>query len=321
MPVLHLVARCQPPHAPLLRGEGAFWLWDQLRALVPAPLAVVQMPNHIHILVEHPAPGELRLALARLLGQWARLFGPDGFAWQEVPKPELVVGGQKLRRSVRYIVLNPCRAGLTRDPLDWVFTTHRDVVGATADPWVSADFLSRACGFVRPRSAEWWHRWVSGDPSVEIAGTEPPIPAEPGEVATEPLVELARAAASAVRGTLGDLRRPGLARTLFLELARRHGWRQVEPLAEACGLTPRSIRRVRATSPGERALAAGELCLGDARLRSRRGLVLPDEWALSRPRRRRHRPRDRPRTPARAASTSLSRLARWLSARGKRDPK
>ena len=78
---------------------------------------------------------------------------------------------------MRYTVLNPSRAGIVDDPLSWPWSTHRDVVGAIADPWVTAERLGAALGS-RMASAQDIHAYVSGDPSVAIAGT--PFPFDDG---------------------------------------------------------------------------------------------------------------------------------------------
>jgi hypothetical protein len=64
------------------------------------------MPNHIHVLA---------------------------------PCASTAAAKRKLARQVRYIVLNPCRDRIVGDPLSWMWSTQRDVMGATVQPWVTRD--------------------------------------------------------------------------------------------------------------------------------------------------------------------------------------
>jgi len=293
-----------------------FWLWDRLHEVAPPPLAAVCMPNHLHVLVRVDDPDGLRDDLARTLGHWRRRFGPEGFAWQPVPPPELVTGNTKILRSIRYVVLNPNRAGLCDDPLEWVMSTHRDAMGAVADPWLDAAGLRELgvdCSDEEAR--ERLHTWVSGDPTVRAEGTPPPTREEATTLARHPLTQVARAAASAMRGLPGDVRLRGATRSLFVALAARHGWGETTALAEACAASPRTIRRLREAPSPEAAIRAAELCLGDPRCRAAGGLVLDDEWELSRPEgRRRGPPGAAP--PEDGPLTLVGRLRRWVSPRG-----
>jgi hypothetical protein len=173
--------------------------------------------------------------------------------------------GDLLLAPVRYVALNPCRAGLARDPLEWPWSTHRDVVGAVADPWVAAEQLATMLQRPRRGFAETHHAYVSADPDVAVGGT-PLLRPVPRTLAPETsLTAVSRAAASATRATSVDVRRPGPTRALFIRLASSQGWQDSRQLAEVCGTTPWTIRWHRRT-PDEALLAPGLLCLGDRRL-------------------------------------------------------
>ncbi|MBI4705347.1 MAG: hypothetical protein HY744_29935 [Deltaproteobacteria bacterium] len=186
--------------------------------------------------------------------------------WEPLGPAEVVPDLKHLRRLVRYLALNPCRAGLADDPLRWPWSTHRDVAGAIVDPWIDADRLAAALGLPARGFAEAHHRYVSASGSVSTASTRFPCRAEPVDVAVQPLAALAAAAAAATRTTPADIRREGPTRALFLQLAGRHGWRRTGQLAAMCGIHPASVRWNLRQQPDPAALAAGELCLGDARL-------------------------------------------------------
>jgi len=222
--------------------------------------------------VEDPRQG--RDALSRLLGHFQRRLGLRSPLWEPVSRIDVIDDPKRLARTARYVVLNPCRARLASDPLEWLWSTHRDLVGAVADPWVTADSLARALGRHEEGFIERFHAYVSGDPSVAVAGTRMPGPARAQPVPLEPLERIAAAAVAATRGTFADLERKGATRRLFVLLARHQGWRDTSLIASMCNMTPRNVRYVTRVRDPE-LLAAGALCLGDERLL--RGVERPDE--------------------------------------------
>ncbi|MCC6527052.1 MAG: hypothetical protein IT373_30675 [Polyangiaceae bacterium] len=250
--LIHLVARTRtvPSGLTLTHPEVAPWLWRRLREAFPDALAAVLMPDHLHLATLSRDPAATKRALARVVSGLRRSKHPGAaIRWDRTPRPDWVLGGQKSARVVRYIALNPCRAGLVRDPLGWPWSTHRDVVGAVADPWVSAPRLAGALERSPRRFAEHWHAYVSGDPSASIAGTPFPVAARPSRVAGAPLGDLVAAAAAASRERPDDVARKSATRTLFLRLAFVMGWRDLGLLAETCSMSPkgvyRSLRRAR----------------------------------------------------------------------------
>jgi hypothetical protein len=178
-----------------------------------------------------------------------------------------VEGVEALRRNVRYVALNPCRASLVRCPLAWPWSTHRDVMGTCVDPWVTADRLAMAFGRSSAGFAEWYHRYVSADPSTVVDGTALPIAAMPRPLVAVPLQWIADAVLSATRTGPAALRARGFPRALFFALAFDQGWTQTDRLAEIGQCRRRLVRQLVPTVSPE-TLAVARLCLGDARLRT-----------------------------------------------------
>ena len=273
--MVHLVARARPGRFPLSDPDRADWLWKALRRAFPEALGVTLMPNHVHVVLDPDDPDTAALRLARVLSAFSKVF-KLGELWSSVPAPQPIADVDKLRRQLRYLALNPCRPWgrgedpLVTDPLQWPWSTHRDVMGAIAPPWVSAERLAAALG--NRRQVEYFrnehHRYVSGDPSVSVRGTEPPRPAPPRRTALVPLAEVASAALAATRAPESALRNRGRTRDLFLCMARHQAWTDIEQLASACGCSRWTVYRAwdREDPP---LLAAGLLCLGDPRLRWR----------------------------------------------------
>jgi len=208
-------------------------LWVRILVQVPDPEALCLMPDHLHLLHVRDVSGPLGLAM----NAYARWLNPRrgrrGAVWRPQDTPTDVIGGQKRRRSVRYVHLNPCRARLVDDPLAWPWSTHRDRVGLA---WP---------GVVR-RSPDphGFHRYVSSDPTVHVQGTELPLALS--------LVEPGAAGLECLRGATSEiLRLPlqatevrGRARTVWLRAARCLSPASTAQIAAHCGLTARAIRGV-----------------------------------------------------------------------------
>jgi hypothetical protein len=264
--LIHLTAHALGNLTPLLDGNLARLVWDRLRRAFPLAFAASLMPEHLHVLDDAPDLEAARRRLAAVLGGAARYGGQRGPQWLPVPEPTPVRGPAHLERTIRYVVLNPCRARLCQDPLEWAWSTHRDVIGAAADPWISAGRLARALGQSPRNFAARHHAYVSADPTVAVAGTPAPEPAAASSFATLPLSRLAAAAAAATRAPLEAVRGRTATRRLFVHLAIRDGWRDTRSIAAACGISDRAVRLLRALPVDPGAVAAAALCAGDDRL-------------------------------------------------------
>ncbi len=234
--VIHTVAHARAAQRPLSDPDACWALWRRLRREFPDVLAACLMPDHLHMLLQSLARDEARRRLGRQLGAFSRerSAGPQ---WQPVPQPTRVLGDDKVERQIRYIHLNPDRAGLVTDPMSWLWSTHRDVIGARVDPWVGADKLAAALGRPDPDFTTWFHRYVSSDPTVAVSGT--------------PLPGLARA------GTLDEIEEAACCAAA--RRADRRPAPRVRARGEAAGVRKRRDRRA------PRHLVADRLALGAAR--------------------------------------------------------
>ena len=233
----HAVARA---HWPVVsEPDHARWLWSRLRETFPNALAAVLMPNHLHLVGAARELGDVQEALPALASGFARHTGYTQL-WEPVPIPDLLADPKHVEREVRYVALNPCRDKLAADPLAWPWSTHRDVCGAIADPWVDAPRLATALRRRREGFEKAHHAYVSGDPSVAVAGTPFPTAAMGGGRVA--LQRLADAAAACTRGRTADITVRGETRRAFVLLGGAHGW-EVEVLAKACHVTRRTVQR------------------------------------------------------------------------------
>ena len=75
-----------------------------------------------------------------------RRFGRTGSLWQGRYKAKHVEDQRYLDRLVLYVHLNPVKAGLVNDPVEYPFAGHREVKRRNRDPLVDIDEMLRCFG-------------------------------------------------------------------------------------------------------------------------------------------------------------------------------
>jgi hypothetical protein len=197
------------------------------------------MPDHFHVLAETAQPDRVRLELAHQLSGFARKNFPGRCAWERVEAPTVIPDLHHLKRQVRYVHLNPCRRGLTADPLVWEWSTHREAVGAAAPGWLDREVLIEACKTSSRAFEGVFHRYVSSDPSAHVSGTSLPLALRPekliasGEFLVKAVLQASRVPAIS----------PALKRRVVL-LGSVMNVQRTETLAQIAGLSVCSVRRV-----------------------------------------------------------------------------
>ena len=259
---VHLVARSLAGMRPLSTFDRCAWLWARLQHTFPNAIDCILMPNGAHLVEKSIDATRSRSKLRGVLRGFTRRYGAGQRIWEAVPAPVTVPDCLHRRRTSRYVALNPSRAKLGADPLEWLWSTYRDIMGATASQWVTADRLARALEHSRYDFRRAWHAYVSGDPTVAVAGTPAPTAAPSSSVARFSLQRIQLAAAAAYRVPPTDLPHLCQPRRLFVALARDQAW-PTRCIVEACGISMQNARRIRV--PAE-VLRAGQLCLADTRL-------------------------------------------------------
>lgn len=201
----HVIARSIDHQLMFRTWAEARVLWDAVVRASPGLLALVLMPDHIHMVHPH----DLRQRLAAALSGYVRWRNHQRREQRQVflklREPRLLYDESWVRRCIRYVHLNPCKPKLAPDPLAWPFVTHRD-----------------ACGLAVPaivppvQDARRFHRQVSTDTHVSLTGT--PLPT--GMVETSDPAQVLAAVSALTRTPLSGLRIRGPARTLYFEAAR-----------------------------------------------------------------------------------------------------
>ncbi|MGZ4359786.1 MAG: REP-associated tyrosine transposase [Gaiellaceae bacterium] len=89
------------------------------------------MPNHYHLLVETPL-ANLSHGMHRVNRRYARWFNVQrdckGHLFERRFHASLIETDGHLLESLRYIALNPVRAGLCLDPALWEWSSYRDLL-------------------------------------------------------------------------------------------------------------------------------------------------------------------------------------------------
>lgn len=184
MNALHLVAHCRPFLSPLLDRDACADLWQRLRSRFREVAACILMPDHLHLLALHMNARQAAWDLSVELRAWTKKFHPGKRIWTPVPTPEPIRDMLHLKRQIRYVHLNPCRSGLAKDPIEWEWSTHRDVVGYAIDPWPKVELLERVFGVSKKRLPEVMHRYISADPTVSVTGSRLQMPG--GRIVADP---------------------------------------------------------------------------------------------------------------------------------------
>jgi len=106
--------------------------------------AYVLMGNHYHLLLETPEP-TLSQGMHQLNGIYTlhhnRRHARVGHLFQGRFKSILVEKEAHLLELIRYVVLNPVRAGLVRRPEEWTWSNYLSTAGLASSPqWLEIDW-------------------------------------------------------------------------------------------------------------------------------------------------------------------------------------
>jgi putative transposase len=120
-------------------ARGMLWLLDHVTRDVAdwQMLAYCLMPNHLHLVVDADVE-QLSLAMQRVNGTYAQRFnrvhGFRGHLFQGRFHSEPIRDEAHLPESIRYVILNPVRAGLCQRPEQWRWSSYRASIGLAAVP-------------------------------------------------------------------------------------------------------------------------------------------------------------------------------------------
>jgi len=133
------------------------------------------MGNHYHILLETP-DANLSRGMRQLNGVYTQRFNRKhervGHLFQGRYKAILVDREYYFRELARYIVLNPVRAGLVRNPEQWRWSSYRATVGLIEpEAFLNIDFLLAVFANTKAEAIKRYAKFV-------LNGTGKPSPFE-----------------------------------------------------------------------------------------------------------------------------------------------
>ncbi|KAF0215775.1 MAG: hypothetical protein FD174_4021 [Geobacteraceae bacterium] len=121
------------------------------------------MTNHVHLLVQvEDVP--LSRIMQNVSFRYTRWFnwkhGKSGHLFQGRYKAVVIDSDEYLAELVRYLHLNPVRAGMTKEPLGYAWSSHRAYLGKEAIPWVTVDPTLSSFGKLRDVARKNFHQFV-----------------------------------------------------------------------------------------------------------------------------------------------------------------
>ena len=125
-------------------------LADLAASLGLAIHAYVLMPNHVHLLATPAAEDTLARLMQSLGRRYVRWFNArhrrTGTLWEGRFRSTVVEADRYLLACMRYIELNPVRAGLVEDPAAYRWSSYRHQVGLLVDPLITEHAIFWALG-------------------------------------------------------------------------------------------------------------------------------------------------------------------------------
>lgn len=141
------------------------WLGDVVREYRLALIAYVLMENHVHLLAIPPAEGALGRAMQSLGRRYVRYFNDrhekSGTLLEGRYRATIVDSEHYLLGCMRYIDLNPVRAGVVRDPAAFTWSSYSHHAGALIDPVLTDPPLYWALGNTPFARHEAWRQFCA----------------------------------------------------------------------------------------------------------------------------------------------------------------
>jgi putative transposase len=141
------------------------------------------MTNHVHLLMQ-VSDVPLGRAMMRIAGRYARATqkrrATTGHLFERRYRAILVDADCYLLELIRYIHLNPVRAGMVTDPDEYHWSAHRAYLGVQSTPWLTIDFALSLFGRELTQAREAYRRFVlagigmSPDPQLSQGRSDEP---------------------------------------------------------------------------------------------------------------------------------------------------
>jgi hypothetical protein len=126
------------------------------------------MTNHVHALIQ-VSTTPLSKVMLLVAGRYARCvqapLQTTGHLFEKRYHALLVDADAYLLTLLRYIHLNPVRAGLVASPDGYPWSSHHVYVGRRSEPWVTTEFALRMLGSDRQRAVAAYEALIRSAPT------------------------------------------------------------------------------------------------------------------------------------------------------------
>jgi len=180
------------PHHVVLRGNNRrrlfsyaddyhqllWYMWNAKSAAEVLIHALVLMTNHLHLLVTPTSVAGMSSFVGSFAQRYAqyrnRRRGTSGKLWESRFWCDPILDERHLAVTTAYVELNPVRAGMVRDPLDYPWSTVGHQVGEPERSkimpqlWTPSDWY-RGLGASLEESADQYRRWIADVRAQELA--------------------------------------------------------------------------------------------------------------------------------------------------------
>lgn len=133
------------------------------------------MASHYHLAVRAgrtPLWRSMRLIQGRFAKSYNRRHRVLGPFWQGRYKAILVEDERYLQQLIAYIHLNPVSAGMAKDPAEFTWSGHRELLGLTRDPLADVDEALLLFGSQRAAARQGYVRILRGAREAEWIGED-----------------------------------------------------------------------------------------------------------------------------------------------------
>lgn len=133
------------------------------------------MSNHLHMLIQagtEPLAEPMRQIAAEFARAMQSRLQTTGHFFERRYHAKLVDADSYLLELVRYIHLNPVRAGLVNDPALYRWSSHHAYLGTRTESWVTTDFTLRMFSADSGRAVSAYRAFLACEHSDEWAPPE-----------------------------------------------------------------------------------------------------------------------------------------------------
>jgi putative transposase len=168
------------------------------------------MTNHLHFLMQvgtEPLARPMRQIAAEFARAMQLKLETTGHYFERRYHAILVDADAYLLELIRYIHLNPVRAGLVGDPAQFRWSSHHAYLGTRTEPWVTTDFAMQMLGADPARAVREYCRFLSCEQQQSWTPPDASGADAPAALGSDAFVKAVQAATipRRAREKLGDL--------------------------------------------------------------------------------------------------------------------